>query len=177
MMKTIASLSLRGLALGMGGLLFTAGLLCAQSAPPDGGTLKRADRNFIEKAAKAGQEEVAISQVALDRSTNSQVKEFAQMMVTDHTMAGDSLAALAAAKQISLPAKEMAEGKWTRKSGKDFDEDYVDKMVSDHEDAVKLFTKEANDGKDTETVEFARKTLPTLQHHLEAAKDLKKTLK
>jgi putative membrane protein len=50
-------------------------------------------------------------------------------------------------------------------------------MVSDHEDAVKLFQKQANEGKDDETVMFARKVLPKLEHHLQIANDLKKTLK
>ena len=139
--------------------------------------VKHSDKSFLEKAGKCGNEEVEISQVAVARSTNPQVKDFAAMMVTDHTAANTELAALASSKGVSVPAKDLAPSKWSKKNSKDFDEDYMGKMVEDHEEAVKLFTKEANDGKDADVVAFARKTLPTLQHHLEQAKDLKKMVK
>ncbi|MDB6167391.1 MAG: hypothetical protein JWM88_255 [Verrucomicrobia bacterium] len=135
------------------------------------------DKSFVEKAAKKGMEEVSISQVVAERSTNPQVKEFATMMVADHSAANTELSALAASKGIALPAKETAPGKWSKKTGKDFDEDYMEKMTEDHDEAVKLFNKEASDGKDQDIVAFARKTLPTLQHHQQMAKDLKKALK
>jgi putative membrane protein len=140
--------------------------------------IKHADKSFIEKAAKAGQEEIDISRVAVTRTTNPQVRTFAQMIVDDHTSASTALAAIAASKEVKLPVTDMDETeKWTKKSGKDFDEDYIGKMVSAHKDAVELFAKEADKGEDMETKAFARDTLPKLQHHLEMALDLKKTLK
>jgi len=141
-------------------------------------TLKHADKSFIEKAAKAGTEEVEVSRVAVERSTNPRVKAFAEMVVADHTSANTALASLAASKGITLPARDMDDAnKWTKKNGSDFDEDYIDKMVSAHKDAVELFEKQANKGDDLETKTFARDTLPKLQHHLEMAMDLKKSLK
>ena len=62
-------------------------------------------------------------------------------------------------------------------NAKDFDVDYIKKMVSDHEDIVKLFAKEAKDGEDVELVGFARQYLPELQRHLEMASDLKRLIK
>ncbi len=50
-------------------------------------------------------------------------------------------------------------------------------MVSDHEDTVKLFEKQARDGEDAALVEFARKHLSRLQHHLQQASDLHKLMK
>jgi putative membrane protein len=140
--------------------------------------LKHADKSFIEKAAKAGVEEVDISRVAVERTANPQVRAFAQMVVDDHSSANDALAAIAVSKGVKLPARETEEtDKWTKKSGKDFDEDYIKKMVSAHKEAVELFTKEADKGEDAETQTFARATLPKLQHHLEMALDLKKGAK
>lgn len=140
--------------------------------------IKHADKSFIEKAAKAGREEVEISRVAVTRTTNPHIQAFAQMVVDDHSSANEALAALAANKEVRLPAKDMDEAdKWMKKDGRDFDEDYIGKMISAHKDAVELFEKEANKGEDAETQAFARATLPKLQHHLEIALDLKKTLK
>lgn len=139
--------------------------------------LKHTDRTFVEKAAEAGRDEVAISRIAAERATNPDVKKFAQMLVDDHTRANDQLTSFANAKNVSLKAKVKDEDKWTKKDPNAFDRDYVKQMVSDHKKDIKLFTKESQDGSDTDLVEFARKTLPTLNHHLEVANDLEKTLK
>jgi putative membrane protein len=105
------------------------------------------------------------------------VRRFAQMMIEDHQAAGEELATLASAKGVSIPAKEAAPSRWEKHDAKDFDRDYINKMVSDHEDIVKRFEKEAKDGTDPEAVAFARKYLPKLQAHLQHAADLKKSFK
>ncbi len=140
--------------------------------------IKRADRDFLEKAAKAGMEEVEISRVAAARTTNPDVKRLAQMIVADHEGANDELATLAAAKAVALPAKDVApQNSWAKHKADSFDRDYLDKMVNAHEDAVKLFDRQAKNGEDTDTVAFARKHLASLQHHLQQAIDLKRLLK
>jgi putative membrane protein len=137
------------------------------------GNLSRDDRNFFEKAAKSGMKEVSVSNSVMDRLSNTQVKQFAQMMVSDHTGANAELMALASSKGITLPVQEtkFAE-KWSKKTD-EVDENYMEEMVSDHEDAVKLFEK-ATKSKDPEIAAFAAKTLPKLQQHLTTAKSLEK---
>jgi putative membrane protein len=135
------------------------------------------DKAFFEKAAKAGTEEVAASQAALAHLSNPQAKEFATMMVTDHTSANEELKALAVKKNVTLPAKQPDTKKWTEGKDRDFDKDYIEKMVRDHEDAVELFTKASKKSDDPEVQAFAAKTLPTLQHHFDQAKSIKKALK
>lgn len=140
--------------------------------------LKHGDRNFIEDAAKSGMAEVAISRIAAEKAMNPQVKEFAQMMVKDHGGANSDLSALAASKGVMLPTKEPKTDKWTRKkAGKDFDEDYMEKMIDDHDEAVEHFEREAKRGDDADVKAFAAKTLPTLQAHHARAKEIKKALK
>ena len=139
--------------------------------------LKHGDKSFIEKAAKSGMEEVAISRVAVERATNPQVREFAQMMVSDHTGANTELTTLAMSKNLTLPVKDINVEKWEKRSAKGFDEEYMEKMVSDHKDAVDLFEKEAKKGDDADLMNFAAKTLPSLTAHLAKAQDLKKMVK
>jgi putative membrane protein len=136
-------------------------------------SLSRSDRNFFEKAAKSGMKEVTVSQTVLDRLTNPQVKQFAQMMVDDHTGANAELASLAATKGVTLPVEgsNLME-KWSKKTD-ELDEDYMEEMVSDHDNAVELFENAAK-SKDPEIAAFASKTLPKLQAHLTQAKTLKK---
>ena len=141
------------------------------------GNLSHGDRSFVEKAAKSGMEEVAISRIAAERATNPQVREFAQMMVTDHSANNTELTSLAATKGVTLPAKEMDVNKWEKRSAKSFDEEYMEKMVSDHKDDVELFEKQAKKGEDAELMSFASRTLPTLQSHLQRAQEIKKMVK
>lgn len=139
--------------------------------------LTHTDKRFLEKAATSGREEVEISRVAAERATNPDVKQFAQMMVDDHSRANDEIIAFAQARSVELSDKKSEAEKWSKKDAKDFDRDYVKKMVSDHKDAVDLFRNEAKDGTDPELLEFARKTLPKLEQHYEKANDLKKMVK
>jgi len=138
--------------------------------------LKHSDKSFVEDAAKSAMAEIAISRIALEKATSPQVKEFAQMMVSDHTGANSALTAMAGAKGIVLP-KQPSVDKWMKKDAKSFDEDYMEKMVDDHQEAVKLFEKETKNGSDPEVVAFATKTLPKLQEHLVKAKEIKKMVK
>lgn len=139
--------------------------------------LKHADKSFVEEAVKAGREEVAISQVAVDRSTNPAVKEFAQMIVSDHTGVNTELNGIASMKGVALPTKTVNVDKWVKKSAKSFDEDYIDQMISAHKDALDLFEKEAKKGTDTELTALAAKTVAALQTHLSRAQDIKKMIK
>jgi putative membrane protein len=139
-------------------------------------SLKSADRDFMEKAAKASMSEVAISRVAAARTSNPDVRRFAQMMIEDHETAIEQLSALARAYGVSLPAKDPHPEKWEKRDAKNFDREYLDQMVDDHQKVVNLFEKQANDGDDTETVAYARKHLPKMQQHLQHALDLKRAL-
>ena len=138
--------------------------------------LKRSDREFMEKAARASMTEVAISRVAASRTSNPEVRRFAQMMIEDHENAIEQLSGLAAARGVSLPAKDPRPEKWEKREAKNFDREYLEEMIDDHEDVVKLFDKQAKDGEDADTVAYARKHLPKLQQHLQHAIDLKRAL-
>jgi putative membrane protein len=49
-------------------------------------------------------------------------------------------------------------------------------MVKDHEKEVAEFQKEAMSGKDPSLKDFASKTLPTLQSHLQQAREMQRTV-
>lgn len=128
-----------------------------------------ADKSFLEKAALSGKKEVAVSQAVLPHLQTAAARKFAEMMVNDHTKANAELEALAAKKAVALEAVDpKLAAKWGEKR-KDADEAYMKEMISDHEDAVKLFEK-ATKSEDAEIAAFAKKTLPTLRAHLELAK-------
>lgn len=144
----------------------------------DGGKLSGNDLNFITQAAEDGHAEVALGKLAQQNGANQAVKEFGQRMVTDHGKANQELAAIATKLGVT-PTKEPGTKqkadikKLSKLKGADFDREYADHMVKDHEKAVALFEKEARNGKVPELKTFASKTLPVLQEHLKMAKTLK----
>lgn len=134
-----------------------------------------ADANWAVDVANAGMTEVELSKVAKDKATSQRLKDFANMMVTDHTNAGDQLKQLAATKNITLPAALSDDSqknldKLNKKTGSDFDKTYTDMMLKDHKDAVDKFQKASNDLTDADLKNFATQTLPTLQMHLDSIK-------
>ena len=138
---------------------------------------KSPDSKFMMTLATGGMNEITLSQTAVSKSTNEEVKSYAQKMIDDHTMAGDELKALAATKNVMLPmspdSKHAAMNtKLSGMTGSAFDMEYIKAMVKDHEATVALLQKESNGGKDPEAKAFAAKLLPTVQGHLEMAKTM-----
>lgn len=136
------------------------------------------DQEFFDKAAVAGLFEVQSSEVAMQRSSNPQVKAFAKMMIEDHGAANSRLKALATKKGVTLPTgldddhqKKLDDLK-AAKTGKAFDESYADLMEDGHDDAVALFEDASEDAKDKDLRQFAAETLPTLRRHSEHAEKL-----
>jgi putative membrane protein len=140
-----------------------------------------ADAAFMKSAAEAGIAEMEASRLALSKAANTQVKGFAQQMVDDHSKAAEALKALAASKRVSLPTKPSMMQKARLKAlkgieGAKFDARYAEEYgVKAHEDTLQLFQNAVSKSKDGDVKAFAQKTLPTLQHHLEMAKDLSKS--
>jgi putative membrane protein len=141
-----------------------------------------ADRDFIQDQLEDGQAEVHLGKLASERATHPQVKQFAQMMVRDHQMAGDELrqVATAANVQVTPPAEpdgdhKNAQEELAKLSGNEFDRKYMDKMVDEHEEAVSELEKKA-DAENAQVRQWATKTLPKVRQHLEQAKQIQQTL-
>jgi putative membrane protein len=135
------------------------------------------DQKFVMMAAIGGMEEVQLGQMAADKGTSAEVKQFGQHMVEDHSKANDELKTLAASKNITLPtaldAKHQADvDKLSKLSGADFDRTYVKMMVQDHNKDVGEFDREATRGKDPDVKAWAAKTLPTLRSHQSMIKNI-----
>src|SRR6185312_4828323 len=148
------------------------------STPAETSNLNDADKDFITKAAQGGAEEVALGELAQQNGGSAAVKSFGERMVNDHRQAGDKLKQVAEKKGITLDNgltsdAQKEQQSLAKKKGADFDKAYMALMVKDHQDDVNEFQKEANNGQDTDIKSFASSTLPTLQDHLNLAKQTK----
>ena len=134
-----------------------------------------ADIEFMLDVAKGGMAEVELAKLATERAKSDEVKKFAQRMVDDHTKAGDQLKSIAESKGIKLPVEMDAKdralmNRLQKLNGAAFDRAYMQAMVSDHVKDVSEFKKEANAGRDQQFKSFASSTLPTLEEHLQQAR-------
>lgn len=133
---------------------------------------------FVVEAANSGMMEVEAGRVAQQKGSSQEVKQYGQMMVDDHTKANEELKALASTKNITVPAaigqdKQDKLAKLQEKSGAEFDREFMDLMVSSHEDAVNLFEKQAENGSDPELKSWAAGKVTVLKQHLDHAKATK----
>jgi putative membrane protein len=158
-----------------------AGAAAAQvaSGAAAGSKLARADAAFLRQAAENGLVEIEAGKLAINKAVNTQVKGFAQQMVDEHTKANDELKSLAVSKGIQLPARASMGQRakidlLSSADGASFDRRYAGSIgVSAHESTIRLFQKAADRAADPDVKAFAAKMLPTLQHHLEMAHELK----
>jgi putative membrane protein len=139
------------------------------------------DADFLVDAAYSGMKEISFSKLALEKSNNASVKEFAQLMVKDHTKMKNELTALAQQKSLVLPTDLDEEGKeklkeFSNYKGAEFDKEYMDKMAESHEKVHEKFEKFAQDAKDPAIKDWANSCLPMLGEHMNKAKTLDEQL-
>jgi putative membrane protein len=136
-------------------------------------TPEKEDVDFAAEAASGGMTEVELGKLAQRKAHNKRVKSFGAMMVMDHSKANGKLAALAASKKITLPnvpnaTDQKVIDKLSKLSGKDFDMAYINDMIDDHKNDIKVFEAATKHCKDPDIKAFATKTLPRLKAHLDA---------
>lgn len=152
------------------------------AAQPDSGAAASSpstssDQDFVTKAAQGNSAEVELGKIVAGKTKNPAVKQFAQMMVKDHTAALDELQELAQSKNLNfdddLPGDAKAlQTKLSGEGGKQLDKDYMDGMLEDHQKDVQEFTDQSQKSTDQDLKQWAIKTLPILQKHLEKAQQI-----
>lgn len=155
-MKTLATL-----------MIMSLSAVAFAQAPPGA-------QSFLDKLAQGNMAEIEAGQLAENKGTSAEVKEFGAMMVEHHTAANDKVMALAKSKNVALPTapneKQTESVKALQaKLGPRFDPEYIAEQVKAHEETVNLLKAEIASGRDPETKALAQELLPTVQNHLRQA--------
>ena len=129
------------------------------------------DKQFVQKAAAGGLFEVKMGQLAADKATSPDVKQFGEKMVTDHTALNDEMKPIAEKMSITPPdqleAKDQAMyDKLSALSGQDFDKEYLRMMVMDHRNDQREFRHEAQTTSDPQLKEVVMKGEKAITEHL-----------
>jgi putative membrane protein len=136
--------------------------------------------DFVKEVAISDMFEIQSSKLAEEKG-NASEKTFASQMVTDHTKTSTEIKGLVSSGKVKADVPAALDSSHQSKldklkgeSGNDFSSGYNSDQVSAHKDAVSLFERYAKGGDNADLKDWAGKTLPALQHHLDMAQSLKK---
>lgn len=140
------------------------------------------DADFIVEAVAANYAEIHLAQQALGRSQNSDVKQMASMLETDHTKVLNELKGYASKNGIVLPVEETEKAKKTEeklseKDAEDFDDKWCSELIDAHQNTIDKFENRLDKTEDPELKAWINNTLPSLKTHLQMLKDHEDTAK
>jgi putative membrane protein len=139
------------------------------------------DQQFVDFAAQTDMVEANLGQMAQNVAESQGVKDYGQMLVTDHTKDFSDLHA--AAQQASLTVPDAIDAKMNKAmidpfqklKGATFDHKYVMDMVAGHTKALAIYKKEAADAQNPSIKSYAENAVPVLEKHLDGARALEKS--
>lgn len=147
------------------------------TAPSGGASLSQQDRQFMNDAAAGGLAEVELGKIAEQKATDPAVREYGRWMVTDHTLANHMLQQVAQNLGVQVPNQlnahyQQTEQRLSGLSGTQFDRQYIQEMVTEHQQDVPMFQKMAQSAQAPQLKAFAQEVTPVLQQHLAEAQEL-----
>jgi putative membrane protein len=139
--------------------------------------------DFVKEAATSDMLEIEAAKIAENKG-DADEKKFAGQMVTDHTKTSSDLKGLVSSGAVKADIPASLDSASQKKLGQlrdaktdDFAGVYDPMQVSAHKDAVSLFERYSKSGDNPKLKDWAGKTLPTLQHHLDMAEAMNKSRK
>jgi putative membrane protein len=132
------------------------------------------DEDFVKDVAKANAAELHLLALAQKKATSKEIKINAKRMEADHKKMDDEVNAYAAKHGISvnIDNNDVDNTLDNNATGADWDRNWVNKMVDDHEKILNKFEDFQDDATDAELKTMITNTLPTLRNHLQMAKDM-----
>jgi putative membrane protein len=155
-------------------------------------------QRWVQDVTMANTAEIELGKIASERASNAQVKEYGQMMVRDHMQAGTELQQTVSGhvqvqEQMDEQHRDLAQ-KLRGLQGMEFDREYINAMVEGHQAVKGKLEERARTTANTETTvnrnapnaghdqleaavnQWAAKTLPAVEKHLQRAEQLRDTL-
>jgi putative membrane protein len=144
-------------------------------------SLSQSEQDFLTEAAQADLAEMDMAQIALQNSATGDVRDFANMIKSDHTIALEDLTELMKGKNVSqpksIPARTQQDiGRMKTLTGGEFDREFVNMIVSEHQKAIEMFRDQQSTAQNEDVKKYVEDTLPILEMHLEKAQRLQTKL-
>ena len=136
----------------------------------------RRDDGFLREQVALSAKQVGLAQLAAERATRPAVKQLADRLLRDHRQAGEQLRQIASKQGGNVPADsdqlKVERERLSALSGEQFEREYLDEIIADHEDAVIDLEKAAKDN-DVEIRQWAADNLTRVRRHLDEARQLR----
>ncbi|HCB75695.1 MAG TPA: DUF4142 domain-containing protein [Sphingomonas bacterium] len=129
--------------------------------------------SFVAKAGAGDLYEKQSSQIVLQSTKNAKVRQFANMMLKDHSKSTADVKAAAATDRVAVPAPKLepAQAKMIADlrgaSGTARDQMYLQQQKTAHQQALTLHSSYAQNGDKPALKRVAAATAPVVQHHIE----------
>lgn len=141
----------------------------------DTGSKQSMDQQFATQAYNISNAEVQMGKMAKNKGASQQVKDYGQMMVNDHSLAIEQLKRVTKNSKLTLPTKldaqhQAAMDHLKQLSGREFDQAYLQHMVSGHQQAIDAFKKAADESQSIALKNYADTNLPLIRAHHEIAR-------
>lgn len=138
---------------------------------------KMSDQQFVDFAAQTDMVEANLGKLAGTASSTQAVKDYGEMLVTDHTSDYSQLSTVAQQAGLKLPSaidpeRQKMIAPFYKLKGEAFDKKYAAEMTSGHSKAIEVYRKEADDAQNSGLKSYTQQTLRVLQKHLDGAKNL-----
>jgi putative membrane protein len=137
------------------------------------------DKDFVHSAMEGGMAEVQLGQLAAQKGSSDDVKQFGQKMVQDDTQLGDHMKQLAQQlgvnepKGLSKKDKELL-AKLSALSGTQFDDAYIEAMVKDHKKDLSDYKAEAENTQNPTVKQIAEQGGGMIDQHLQLIEQIAK---
>jgi putative membrane protein len=155
--------------------------LPAFAQSPDQARTAHHDTEFLKEANQGSRDEIDLAQIALKKSQDPDVRDFAQRMVDDHTKLLEDMKPFDMQAGLSIPEHDDAttdavKAKLEVLSGKAFDKAYMKDMVEDHHKDLQQFIAEEKSTGYPDFKNAVQKGETVVKSHLEMANDIAKKL-
>jgi putative membrane protein len=141
-----------------------------------------ADKQFMVTSARTDMIEAHEGQIAEQQASKADVKDYAKMLVQDHSDDYGHLSALASKTGVSIPkginaAKDRNIEQLAHVKGAGFDRLFTREEIAAHRQALAAAKRESAQGKDSDVKAYATSMIPVLEKHLQAAEACAKPAK
>jgi len=135
----------------------------------------KADQKFLKDAVEGDLAEVNMGKLAQQNGQSEDVKQFGQMLQTDHGQHLQQAQQMAQQMGVTPPTQPTAKqtkvyDRLSKEHGAKFDKAFAQAMVKDHKQDIAAYEKQAKSK--GPLASFAQQTVPTLQKHLQSAEAL-----
>jgi putative membrane protein len=136
------------------------------------------DEEFFTLAYQGNNAEIQTSQLALERSQDQDIRQYAQRMISEHTLANEELTRLATQLNIALPDEpvdplnQAIALQLSQRSDTEFNQAYMGVQANAHLRTIALYQTQIAQGQAPALKTYASQLLPSIGEHYQMASEM-----